>query len=126
VRRVGDVLAWPDAESIGNLRDFVLSLVNGLLVRVYLEAEDATAPRASADVGGDAALRDEVAVDLGGAARGLAERGVGAEDVVVEDLTALGAASAGGKAGRGRALSGKSAGSDNYATTGESLRRGCA
>ena len=54
-----------------------------------------TAPGASTDVGGDAALRDEVAVDLGGAARGLAERRVGAEDVIVENFTALGAASVG-------------------------------
>ena len=95
MRGVGDVLPGPDAEPIGNLRDLVLSFVDGLLVRVNLEAEDATAPGASTDVGGDAALRDEVAVDLGGAARSLAEGRVGAEDVIVENLTALGAASVG-------------------------------
>ena len=73
----GDVLAGTDTESVRHLRDLVLALVDGLLVRVHLKAEDATAASAATDARGDAALGDEVAVHLAGAARGLGEGGVG-------------------------------------------------
>jgi hypothetical protein len=94
VRGARDVLARADAQAVRHLRDLVLALVDRLLVRVHLEAEDAPAPRAAAHTRGDAALGDEVAVHLGGAAGGLREGRVRGEDVVVQNLTASRAAPA--------------------------------